>query len=53
VREDALGDHLTFVLLRETQFGRDAPAKAYRHIVDLGGMYEGEGVGASNAGERE
>lgn len=42
LREDGLGDRLTSILVRESQYGRDAPAKAYRYVIDTGGMQEGE-----------
>lgn len=41
LREDGLGDRCTFILTRESQYGRDAPAKAYRYVVDTGAMQEG------------
>ena len=41
LREDGLGDRLTSILIRESQFGRDAPAKAYKYAVDTGGLQEG------------
>ena len=39
-REDTLGDKLTSILVRESQYGRDAPAKAYRFVIDTGNMQE-------------
>lgn len=39
-REDILGDKMTSILVRESQYGRDAPAKAYRFVIDTGNMQE-------------